>query len=330
MRKPDNVHKPHKWKTMLRFVVSFGLMGIILYLFREQLPTVFQYLKEVEVFYFGLAVIVFFISMIAVAYRLRLVIQVHDTKLSVGAAYYVNLIALFFNNVLPSSLGGEMMKAYYLYKDSQGSVSVFSAVVVDRMFGLVTMLLISISTIFFFDTAQGSHKIMASIMMLTAATITLAIVVFNRKIVDTLCQLHIPLLPAIFIDKIKEIYRAMYEYREHKGIFGTCIALTVIGQTGYILANYFLARSLAMDIPLPFFFFFVPILLIMGVAPSLNGIGVREATFLFYLTEFTTSEKALALSLLTSFFMILVGMIAGLIYAFKGGLANRKEKVPLE
>ncbi len=330
MKKPDTVHKVNKWKAILRFVVSFGLMGTILYLFREQLPTVFQYLKEVQVFYFGLAIIIFFLGMIAIAYRLRLVIQVHDTKLSVGAAYYVNLIALFFNNVLPSSLGGEMMKAYYLYKDSQGSVSVFSAVVVDRMFGLVTMLLISISTIFFFDTAQGSHKIMGSIMMLTAATITLAIVVFNKKIVDTLCQLHIPLLPAIFIDKIKEIYRAMYEYREHKRIFGNCITLTVVGQTGYILANYFLARSLAMDIPLAFFFFFVPILLIMGVAPSLNGIGVREVTFLFYLTEFTTSEKALALSLLTSFFMILVGMIAGLIYAFKGGLANREEKVPLE
>ena len=114
----------------------------------------------------------------------------------------------------------------------------------------------------------------------------------------------------------------MYEYREHKGIFGRCIALTLLGQTAYILANYLLARSLGIDIPLPFFFFFVPILLLMGVTPSVNGIGVREATFLFYLTEFTTSEKALALALLTTFFMILVGLISGVIYAFKGSLAQ--------
>jgi uncharacterized membrane protein YbhN (UPF0104 family) len=140
--------------------------------------------------------------------------------------------------------------------------------------------------------------------------------------------LHIPLLPAIFIEKIREIYRAMYEYREHKGIFGNCIALTVLGQTTFIIANYLLARSLSIEIPLAFFFFFVPILLIMGVAPSVNGIGVREATFLFYLTEFTTSEKALALSLLTTFFMILVGMISGVVYAFKGDLSTAKSKVP--
>jgi uncharacterized protein (TIRG00374 family) len=327
----ENIDKSQKrslGKTVLRFVVSFGLMGIIFYFFRDQLPTVFQYLREVQPFYFILAVAVFFAGMIAVAYRLRFVIQIHDTKLSVAAAYYVNLIALFFNNVLPSSVGGEMMKAYYLYRNSNGNVFVFSAVVVDRLFGLVTMLLISISTIFFFDSAQGSHKIMGSIVMLAATTITLAIFIFNKKIVDILCQVHIPLLPAIFIEKIREIYRAMYEYRQHKGIFGSCIALTVVGQTTFIIVNYLLARSLAIDIPLAFFFFFVPILLLMGVAPSVNGIGVREATFLFYLTEFTTSEKALALSLLTTFFMILVGMISGVIYAFKGGLSSGEQKVP--
>jgi uncharacterized membrane protein YbhN (UPF0104 family) len=117
----------------------------------------------------------------------------------------------------------------------------------------------------------------------------------------------------------------MYQYRAHKHIFATCIGLTLVGQTTFIIANYLLARSLGMDIPLAFFFFFVPILLIMGIAPSVNGIGVREATFLFYLTEFTTSEKALALSLLTTFFMILLGMISGVVYAFKGELAPLSE-----
>jgi uncharacterized protein (TIRG00374 family) len=324
------VKRKKSWNVFLRFVISFGLMAAILYYYRGQLPTVFQYLKGAKPVYFASAVAMFFVGLVAVAFRLRLVVQVHGTKLSVPVAYYVNLIALFFNNVLPSSLGGEMVKAYYLYKNSEGSVSVFSAVVVDRLFGLVTMLLISISTIFFLDTAQGSHKIMGSIVMLAAGTVTLAFLIFNKKIVDGLCQLHIPLLPAVFLEKIREIYRAMYKYREHKGIIGNCFAFTVMGQTAYIIANFLLAKSLAMDIPIGFFFFFVPILLIMGVAPSVNGIGVREATFLFYLTEFTTPEKALALSLLTTFFMILVGIIAGIIYAFIGGHFPGSKRVSLE
>ena len=313
--------------TALRFIVSFSLMGGVLYYFRGQLPTVFQYLKEVRLSYFALALGVFFCGLLAVAFRLRSVVQVHGTKLSVSAAYYANLIALFFNNVLPSTIGGEMVKAYYLYRHSKGSVTIFSAVVVDRLFGLATMLLISISSIFFLDIAQGSHKIMGSIVMLTAATITLAVLIFNKKIVDGLCQLHIPLLPAIFLEKIRDIYRSMYEYREHKGIIGSCFSLTVLGQLSFIVVNYLLATSLSLDIPFGFFFFFIPILLIMGVAPSVNGIGVREATFLFYLTEFTTSEKALALSLLTTFFMIFVGILSGIVYAFKGRIGSEEELV---
>ena len=330
MEKHIPTKKRKIWLSLLRFIVSFSLMGGILYYFRAQLPTIFQYLKAVQPFYFVLAVLVFFIGMLAVAFRLRFVIQIHDVKLSVAAAYYVYLIALFFNNVLPSSVGGEMVKAYYLYKDSKGNVAVFSAVVVDRLFGLVTMLLISISSIFFLDIAQSSHKIMGSIVMLAAATITLAVLIFNKKIVDGLCQLHIPFLPTIFLEKIRDVYRAMYQYRENKGIIGKCILLTVLGQTSFIVANFLLATSLSIDIPLGFFFFFVPILLIMGVAPSVNGIGVREATFLFYLTEFTTPEKALALSLLTTFFMIFVGIIGGIIYAFKGGLGSGIERVSLD
>jgi uncharacterized protein (TIRG00374 family) len=312
--------------VFLRFVVSFGLMGIILYYFREQLPAVFQHMKTVQPLYFIAAIMLFFAGLIAVAYRLRFVVRVHGTKLPVIAAYYANLIALFFNNVLPSSVGGEMMKAYYLYNRSEGRVTVFSAVVIDRLFGIVTMLFISISSIFFLDIAQGSHKILGSIVMLSAATITLAVLIFNKKIVDMLCQLHIPLLPAVFLEKIREIYRAMYEYRENKGIMGNCFILTFLGQLSFIIVNFLLATSLSMDIPIGFFFFFVPVLLILGVAPSVNGIGVREATFLFYLTEFTTPEKALALSLMTTFFMIFVGSLCGIIYTFIGGIGPEFKK----
>jgi uncharacterized protein (TIRG00374 family) len=306
-------------KSVLRFSISFSLIGVILYLFRDQLPTVFQYLKEANPLYFLAAVIVFFIGLIGVAFRLRFVVLAQQVDLPAGFAYYVNLIALFFNNVLPSSVGGEMVKAYYLYRNANGNVSAFSAVIVDRLFGIVTMLLISISAILFWDQALSSLKILNSIIFLSLFILTFGILIFNKKIADTLCQVHIPLVPGILLEKMREIYRALHEYRGHKRIILKCVLLTLAGQSAYIFANYLLALSLSIDIPLGFFFFFVPILLVIGVAPSVNGIGVREATFLFYLSEFTSPEKALALSLLSTFFLIIVGIIGGIVYAFKGG-----------
>jgi uncharacterized protein (TIRG00374 family) len=317
-------------KPVLRFVVSFGLIGIILYLFREQLPAVFQHLKSTNPFYFMAAVIVFFLGLIGVAFRLRFVVMAQQTELSPGLAYYVNLIALFFNNVLPSSVGGEMVKAYYLYKNANGKVSAFSAVIVDRLFGIVTMILISMSAVLFWGQAQSSPKILSSIIFLTLFIITFGVLVFNKKIADSLCQVHIPLVPGILLEKIRDIYKAIHDYRGHKRIVLRCVLLTLVGQGSYIIANYLLARSLSIDIPLGFFFFFVPIMLLIGVAPSVNGIGVREATFLFYLNEFTSPEKALALSLLSTFFLIFIGIIGGIIYAFKGGVPITEKNINLQ
>jgi uncharacterized protein (TIRG00374 family) len=314
-------------KTSARFIVSFGAIGIILYLFRDQLPTVFNHLSKANPFAFVLAVFTFLAGLISVAFRLQLVLKIHKADLSVTNLYYMNLVALFFNNILPSHAGGEMVKAYYIYKGSNQNVAAFGGVVIDRLFGLITMVLIGVAAIFLYDDALASPKILSSVMMLALFTAAFCFMLFNQKIVDFLCRLHIPLVPTALLDKLRDIYQAMHHYRGHKGIVLTCIFLTLIGQTSFVFTNYFLAKSLGVAIPLGFFFYFVPIIMVLGLAPSINGIGVREATYLFYLTGFTSSEMALALSLLTSFFMVFVGIIGGVLYAFKGGVPSMKEMI---
>lgn len=309
--------------TFLRFAISFGAIGFILYVFRLQLPAVWGHLRDANGGYFIGALLVFFPSLLFVALRLKLVLQVHDIHLRVADTYYVNVIALFFNNVLPSSVGGEMVKAYYIFRHSNGRVASFSAVVVDRLFGLATMVIIG-SFAVLIGRQLASPRIISSIAVLAAVTGGIAFVVFNRRVVDTLCSLRVPFVPPLWLDKLKEIYQAIYHYRQHRYIVGGCFLLTVLGQMAFIVTNFLLAKSLAMDIPLAFFFFFVPIIMMLGLAPSVNGIGVREATYLFYLSEFSSSDKALALSLLTTFFMLLVGVMGGIIYAFKGGLPAEK------
>jgi uncharacterized protein (TIRG00374 family) len=310
-----------------RFVISFGAIAVILYLFREQLPEVLSHLRRADLPLFGVAVILFLAGLISVAFRLQLVLQVHTAHLSVFQLYYMNLVALFFNNILPSHAGGDMVKAYYIYKGANNNVAAFGGVVIDRLFGLVTMVSIGVSAIFLFGDATSSPKILSSVLFLALVTIAICFVLFNKKIVDILCRLRVPFLPGAWLAKLREIYQAMHYYRDRRGIVAVCIALTLVGQVSFVFTNYFLARSLGMNIPLGFFFYFVPIILILGLTPSINGIGIREAMYLFYLTGFASSDQALALSLLTSFFMVFVGILGGVLYAFKGGLPAVREMI---
>jgi uncharacterized protein (TIRG00374 family) len=312
-------------RPLARFVISFASITIILFLFREQLPAVLKQLTAADPWFFALAVIIFLAGLIAVAFRLQLVLKVHDADLSVINLYYMNLVALFFNNILPSHAGGEMVKAYYIYRGASNNVAAFSGVVIDRLFGIVTMIVIGLVAIMFFDQAMAAPKIFNSLIMLTVFTFGLFVVLFNKTIVDALCRVRLPLIPAGWLDKLRVIYQAMHYYRGQKTIVATGLLLTVVGQVAFVFTNYFLARSLAIDIPLGFFFYFVPIILILGLAPSVNGIGVREAAYLFYLTSFASADQALALSLFTSFYMVFVGIVGGILYAIKGGVPAMKD-----
>jgi len=312
-------------RPLFRFTISFILISLVLYLFREQLPAVLTHLSQANLWSFTIAFAIFMTGLTGTAFRLHLVLRVHAAELPVAHLYYMNLIALFFNNILPSNAGGEMVKAYYIYRGANRNVAAFSGVVIDRLFGLVTMICIGGAAIALVDRGLVSRKIVSSLVLLTLVIGCLFVVLFNKRIVDFLCRLRLPLVPAIWLDKLRDIYQAMHFYRDHTTIVVAGLLLTLVGQVAFVFCNYFLARSLAIDIPLGVFFYFVPIILIVGLAPSVNGIGVREATYLFYLSGLTTTDKALALSLLTSFFMVFVGIIGGVLYAFIGGGPSVKE-----
>jgi uncharacterized protein (TIRG00374 family) len=312
-------------RPLARFTISFVIISLVLYLFRDQLPVVLTHLYKADLLSFALAVAVFMAGLIGTAFRLRLVLRVHGAELPVTHLYYMNLIALFFNNILPSHAGGDMVKAYYIYRGARRNVAAFSGVVIDRLFGLVTMVCIGGAAIVVVDRGLASPKIVSSLVLLTAVIGCVFVVLFNKGIVDFLCRVRLPLVPAALLDKLRDIYQAMHLYRGHTTIVTAGLLLTLIGQVAFVFSNYFLARSLAIDIPLEVFFYLVPIILIVGLTPTINGIGVREATYLYYLTGLTTTDKALALSLFTSFFMVFIGMIGGVLYAFIGGRTSINE-----
>ncbi len=306
--------------ALLRLVVSFGAIGFVLYLYRQQLPDVLDNLLSANPSAFLIGVGVYLAGLIFTAFRLRKVLRVQNIDVSAGNAYYVNLIAMFFNNVLPSSLGGEMVKAYYLYRNSNGNIGVFSAVVMDRLFGMATLSIVGLSAVLFLDSSRVPERVLASLAVCIAITCVLGVILFNNRIVTVLSSLKIPLVPVVFLEKLREIYLAINHYRGHWKVSVFCLILTGGGLFSFALTNYYLAHSLSLDIPLSFFFFFIPVIIFLGLAPSVNGLGVREAAFLFLLAEYTTADKALAFALLSSFFMVIIGLAGGVVYAVRGGL----------
>lgn len=100
-----------------------------------------------------------------------------------------------------------------------------------------------------------------------------------------------------------------------------------IGQVMIIFCVYLLSRSLSLNIPIATFYVLIPVIQIVSILPSINGLGVREGAFVYFFKDLMAPEYAVALAILYLGLMIPISMVGGVIYMFYGKI--NKEEVAL-
>lgn len=118
------------------------------------------------------------------------------------------------------------------------------------------------------------------------------------------------------------IRRFLIRLREavcNRFIFATSVALSIIIQIfGMVLVVWCLARSLEIDVPLYFHFVAVPVITLLTLVPvSVNGLGVREAAFVFFYTKMAVeTDEAISLSLSLTMILTLFSLLGGFFLQF--------------
>ena len=104
--------------------------------------------------------------------------------------------------------------------------------------------------------------------------------------------------------------------------------LSIYAQVSSIIAVYFFARAVGIDnVGMVIFLIVVPIVAVMSMLPSLNGLGIRETGFVLLLKGYMPQDKAGAIAILFLASITIFGIIGGMIYASKKSIfAFKKEE----
>ena len=227
----------------------------------------------------------------------------------------MNLIGIFFNNFLPSSAGGDIVKAHYISKKSLGYLEPFSAIITDRLVGALTFTLLA-STAFLFAgkyVVNPTVKWLVLIMLLT--TTSVIFILTNRsagkKIGSILKRFHF----LKFNSYAQRLTAILNNYKKKKKVFFQAILLSLAAQLIAVVTNYLLARSLSLSIPLRVFLLLVPVICATSsIFPSLNGLGIREGAYIYFFSGIIQPEKALAISVLWLVMLLISSVFGGIIY----------------
>lgn len=239
----------------------------------------------------------------------------------------LTLMGLFFNYAMPGSVGGDIIKGYYLAQDFPGQklaagVSVF----MDRLIGFFVMLLSgALAILAFHDRLDHDSRLVAISTGTLAVTFGFLVVLafsLSRRLQAPIRYFanHFQRMPGH--DAVLKIYRAMHAYRYQTRQLMSSVAFSIVNQVLLIAFFYFAAWLMGEgDIPLSTFWFCIPLgLVAMAVPISPAGVGVGQAAFFFLfqtVLEKPTQVGAVGVTLL-QLFQFLLGLVGAFFYLKRG------------
>ncbi len=316
----------NKLSILIRMAVSLVLVGVLVWVFRKDIPDIAAVLKSVNLYYFLAALLFNIAALVVVSERLRIILGVQKLKLSLGESVYLTFIGNFFNNFLPTSIGGDLVKAYYATKKSDRKLESFSAVFFDRFFGFLSIGLLAFLGLLLMNGRIKDPQVFWGCLVFSVVVLAAFILFLNKAITKAIFSwlLH---LPAFQKDsKLRKLYNALNAYKEHKFVVTKVILISLAAQVLSVVLLYCIIRGISKDIPFLSLLLVMPLVSVASMIPSINGLGVREGAFIIFLGEFISKESAAAVSILFLGIVLITSFIGGVLYLFSGKLY----KIPIK
>jgi uncharacterized protein (TIRG00374 family) len=231
-----------------------------------------------------------------------------------AASYY--FVGLFFNNFLPSNVGGDIARISDAAKHASHVSPVFSATLMERLIGVVAIgFLAVVASIAAFNHLH-LYAIYGMILALFLVSVAFFASIFNRGLLEAF-EWPFRVIGARKVERaIARLMDDMHGFRNQGGALAAAFVASMLVQISRIYVHYLVGLALGVRLSLAYYFLFVPVLAALVSLPiSLNGIGVREgaAVVLFQLVGLTR-EEAFSIPFLTYVIAVLISLLGGLIF----------------
>jgi uncharacterized protein (TIRG00374 family) len=240
-------------------------------------------------------------------------------------AYFVSYTA---GQVLPSAVGGDASRIFESARRHPGRFADMTAIVIleRALGGVATLTLAAIG----FALAIGRYDVGPYLWIegvFVVGTLVLAVLFFSHRM-RPLLRRFVPLLARLRLERpLRAFYQAVHVFRGHLRLMTWIFALTLVVQAVRVLAIWMTGKAVGVDLsPRPYYVMGPLLFLVLLVPFTVNGIAVREAFFVSFLTQLgVDKEAALATGFL--FFVVTVGLAlpGALILAVEGLRRQRPE-----
>jgi uncharacterized protein (TIRG00374 family) len=281
---------------------------------RGRYSDIVEALKGTDLKIFFVGVGLFLVTICVAAYRFLLLAKAQaGCSIRFADAAALGFIGLFFNNFLPTSVGGDVAKAYLLSKKTGNTLGSFAAVLVDRFVGLVTMILMACVALLFINSSIVNDDIRQMLYIFSIVALIAVLVIMNRFVAGKLAKILRPSNPLTV--KLKKAYDAVHRYRHHRRLMVKSFFISIASQLLCYTSFGVVALSIGSNLRPLDILLRMPLVSIMSMLPSVNGLGLREGATVIFFGSMIGKGHAFAVSILWLLVLSVTSILGGLIYA---------------
>ncbi len=217
------------------------------------------------------------------------------------SAFY--FIGMYFNLLLPTSVGGDVTRVWYLDANSGRKLAALASVFLDRLNGLLVLI------------AVACVGVLVSPIALPV-WITLSVWAIAGCAAFGLAAL--PLLQRW--DRLppnrREQLRTTLQLLSVPRVIASATAMSIIVQVLGVLGLWCVGMSLGLEIPITYYCILGPMVSLLTLLPiSVNGMGVREYGTVLFLAPLSVDDgSAKTLAFLWFAVSVSVSLLGGLVY----------------
>ncbi len=302
-----------------KLALSLGLMAFVL---RDtSLVSLWNTFRRVQPMWVVAAMSMHGLMVGVSVWRWRLLLRAQHVRVPVRRLTESFWVALFFNNFLPSNIGGDVVRIADTSRPAGSKTLATTIVLVDRVVGLLA--LTSMGALGALAARAAGFDIPGTVWIEAGALAALALCIllfFAPSLLDLALTPVRALGHPWVLERLATLQETLARFRERPSSLAGALVGALLVQAVIVAFYTLTARSLSIPLPLAMAGVLVPVALVLQLAPvSINGFGVREAVFSFFFVRFGLSvEGAVAVSLLGTALIMLFSLGGGALFLLRG------------
>ncbi len=293
----------------IKLGISILMFGSLFILGKVDLSKSLQAASAADYRLLVLAAVIFMLTNFLNAYRWQLLAAAVGFSVPLIRLVQYYFIGLFFNLFLPSTVGGDASRCYYLAKGTHRYKYAFYSVFVDRTMGIAVLFLFASCGLLFGPGGAGLPW-------------PLKLPIFAGTVFVYFVLPILPFLSRTLLGRHNWIARqlndpAIQVYWRDKNLILTSLLLSVVLQLAVVFCHILIGYALGFNqVPFWYYFIFYPSVAVLGfITPSFNGIGVREWAYTYFLSlAHVDRSLSLTYALIWLGLISLTNLVGGIVY----------------